>query len=236
MLKDYRYIFIITYARSGSTLLQSLLNSAEGVQIRGENANALYYTHQACLAIADTRKRGLPNTAEPDHPWYGADQVKPWKAMKRLLNTFVDEVLTPDEGITVTGFKEVRHNSFFMSGEQFQDYMDFLLEEFPEARILCNSREAEKVSQSGFLKSRDPDIVRRDVEMADGWFRTLCARSDRCLRMQYEDYIADPDLLRDMFAFLELPYDADRVRAVLDKPLTHAKGKKPVEEQDQKQA
>ncbi|MFT7595551.1 MAG: hypothetical protein ACI8R4_002880 [Paracoccaceae bacterium] len=227
MLNDYRYIFIITYARSGSTLLQSLLNSAQGVQIRGENANALYYTYQTCRAISETRERGLPKTAQPDHPWFGAEQVKPWRALKRLLNTFVDEVLAPDEGIIVTGFKEVRHNIFYMSGEQFQDYMDFILRNFPDSRILCNSRDGEKVSQSGFLKAKDPDVVRRDVRTADGWFKTLCARSNRCLHLQHEDYIADPDKLRDMFAFLDLPYDADRVRAVLDKPLTHAKGKEP---------
>ena len=201
-------------------------NAADGVQIRGENSNALFFTYQTCRAITATRQRGKPITAEADNPWYGAEQVKPRRAAKRYINTFVDEVLAPDEGTTVTGFKEVRHTPFFMKGEQFQEYMDFLLDNFPNARILCNSRDGEKVSQSGFLKTRDSELVRRDVSRTDGWFKALCARSNRCLHMQYDEYVADPSLLRDMFAFLELPYDPDRLQAVLDKPLTHAKGKK----------
>ena len=225
MIGDYRYIFVITYARSGSTLLQSLINSAPGVLIRGENGNAAYHMHRMHKALHDTRKRGHnPRTQAPDNPWFGAGEIKPRRMAARLLNGFVSDVLAPDEGITVTGFKEVRHSPAFMNEEQFQDYMDYLLENFPGARILCNSRDGEKVSQSGFLKARNAENIQRNVRVSDGWFKTLCARSDRCLHMQHEETVANPDRLREMFGFLDLPYDADQVRAVLDKPLTHAKG------------
>ena len=33
--RDLDYVFVVTYARSGSTLLQALLNACPGVQIRG---------------------------------------------------------------------------------------------------------------------------------------------------------------------------------------------------------
>lgn len=234
MIGDYRYIFVITYARSGSTLLQSLVNSAPGVQIRGENANAAYHMYRMQGALYDTRKRGRnARTTQPDNPWFGAGQIKPKKVASKLLGAFVSDVLAPDDGITVTGFKEVRHTPLFMNEAQFQGYMDYLLENFPGARILCNSRDGEKVSQSGFLKTRNATNIRRNVGIADGWFKALCARSEHCLHMQHEDYVADPGLLREMFAFLDLPYDADRVRAVLDKPLTHAKGQNADQNVDQ---
>ena len=47
-------VLIVTYGRSGSTLLQGILNSIEGCLIRGENDNfcfALYQAHQSIKNI-----------------------------------------------------------------------------------------------------------------------------------------------------------------------------------------
>ena len=47
---NYQHVLIITYGRSGSTLLQGLLNSIDGCIVRGENYDAckgLFRTYQA---------------------------------------------------------------------------------------------------------------------------------------------------------------------------------------------
>ena len=49
LIDNKAVVVIITYGRSGSTLLQSLLNSIDGVHISGENGgiiNQLYYTYK----------------------------------------------------------------------------------------------------------------------------------------------------------------------------------------------
>ena len=58
ILSDYSYIFIVTYAKSGSTLLQSLINAAPGVDIKGENTNALYHLYKSYASLALTAERG----------------------------------------------------------------------------------------------------------------------------------------------------------------------------------
>lgn len=221
----YRYIFIITYARSGSTLLQSILNSADGVQIRGENNNVAYHLHRAIKAVTNAKSfhgRNHKATAR-DHPWYGAVNLDPELFQQTLLDNFIEQVLVPAEDARVIGFKEIRHIPAFMSDKEFHAYMDFLLEAFPGARIVCNSRRAEDVRVSGFLRDADPATVTNDVQVADARFSALCARSDRCMHLQYEEYTQSPEILFEMLRFLDLPHDAARVTAVMNKPLDHAR-------------
>lgn len=225
-LDDYRFVFIITYARSGSTLLQSLVNTAPGMQLRGENTNALLHIYRACSAIGKTAQRGRKDrTAAVDNPWFGASQVESQKICTRMLNMFLQHVLRPDPGIVVTGFKEIRHTpAQIAKDEEFHSYMDFILNRFPGARIVCNSRDADSVSQSSWLQKEDPERVRNWVARCDRRFQDLVARSDACLHMQYEDYTTSSAPIRHMFEFLDLTYDEDRIRAVLEKPLVHAGG------------
>ncbi len=225
-LKSLGYVFIITYARSGSTLLQAVLNSTPGVVIRGENGGVLFHLFKAVDAARATARRGrgkLPQN--PDRPWFGAGDVRPQALRKALVASFVRTVLNPPEDARVTGFKEIRHTPFFMSDDEFAEYVAFLLDSFPASRVVFNSRDATSVSRSGWLKQRNPERVIRDVQACDRRFAAALARHpERCFHVQYEDFVADPGRYAELFGFLDLPWDADRVKAVLEKPLTHAKG------------
>ena len=59
---NFDVILIITYGRSGSTLLQGILNSISGVLVRGENANMCYHVFYAYQAILEAKKFGFKNT------------------------------------------------------------------------------------------------------------------------------------------------------------------------------
>ena len=68
------HVFVMTYGRSGSTLLMGILNSIPGWLLRGENRNAmrhLYDFHRSGLA---ERARVDPDRAsQPTHPWFGIE-------------------------------------------------------------------------------------------------------------------------------------------------------------------
>jgi hypothetical protein len=51
--RDLGYVFIVTYGRSGSTLLQGVLNSIPGYLVRGENRQALRHL-RALMQITRT--------------------------------------------------------------------------------------------------------------------------------------------------------------------------------------
>ncbi len=221
---DYRYVFIVTYARSGSTLLQSLLNSCKGVQVRGENNNTLLHLHRAITSVEGTRKVGRhPQTKAPDEPWFGASEVKPVAFETALLARFVRNVLAPDQDTVVTGFKEIRYNRSFISKAQFAPYMDFLLAKFPHAKLVFNSRRAEDVAKSAFLAEQNRNDTLSWVAEADANFAAYDKGSDKTIHMQYEDYVADHRLIHQMLDFLNLDWTAETVEQVFAKPLTHAK-------------
>lgn len=220
---QYKYIFVLTYARSGSTLLQALLNTVDKVQIRGENNNALFHIYKTIDGITHAKNEHGPASKQPDTPWYGADNLTPIGFKERMLNVFVTGVLKPHEGMETIGFKEIRHIPHFMSDTDFKGYCDFLLDAFPDARIVFNSRNAESVSQSAWLKTQNPKEVIRSVQIADTRFRTYAEGTDRAIHMKYEKYVSDFGEISRMFRFLKLDFDEEKVKATLARPLTHAK-------------
>ena len=225
--RELSYVFVVTYARSGSTLLQSLLNACAGVQIRGENNNALYHLYRAIAAIAAIaaarKDHGGPLALPPDAPWHGAGLIRPGGFEARLLQGFVRCVLAPDPATRVTGFKEIRYNPLFVPGEHFAPYMDFLLSRFPHSKIVFNSRRAEDVATSSFVARQDPAQVLAWVKASDARFASFAAGSARAIHLRYEDWVADHGLIHGMLDFLGLDWDAEAVARVFAKPLTHGK-------------
>lgn len=59
----FNHILIITYGRSGSTLLMSLLNTVDGVLIAGENYNVCLHLFRAYKALlnSNTSRFGIEN-------------------------------------------------------------------------------------------------------------------------------------------------------------------------------
>ena len=68
---NFDSILIITYGRSGSTLLQGILNSIDGCLIRGENYNAIFYLFEFYEKIILNKKENY-NQTMPNNPFYGA--------------------------------------------------------------------------------------------------------------------------------------------------------------------
>lgn len=222
--EDYRYIFIVTYARSGSTLMQSLVNALDGVQIRGENNNALYHLYRAISGIESARKLGHGGReSQPDEPWYGAGELRPVIFRKTLLDSFLKNVLRPDEGMSVLGVKEIRHTPHFMADHHFFEYMDFLLAAFPDARIIFNTRAANNVAKSGWLAKENPEATKTWVMRCDQRFQKYNEQSDQTILMHYDDYVADHSKIAELYDFLGTRFDPERVCAIFDKPLRHAK-------------
>jgi len=222
-MRDFKYVFLLTYARSGSTLLQSLLNSEPTAQIRGENNNALFHLFKTIEAVTQSKTQHGQRVTEPDTPWYGAETLTPVGFKTNALNLFVNGVLKPDPGMKIIGFKEIRHIPFFMGNQDFENYCKFLLNSFPNAKIIFNSREADDVSKSAWLSELNPDVVKRGVRAADERFKRAAATFENAMHVQYEDYVADHSKLREMFKFLGYEYDKARVDAIFSKRLTHAK-------------
>ena len=205
-----RYLFVVTYGRSGSTLLMGLLNAIPGYLIRGENWDALAHLYRFHQTLAEGSRRWDPaRLRQRTHPFFGAADFPERRSHARTRDLVVDTVLRPKDDTRVTGFKEIRWYR-----EDLEDYVAWLREVFPGARFVVNTRDHEEVRRSGWWAKRPenaealPAIEARILALAAGL-------GDAAHHVHYNDYVADPTQLRGLYDWLGEPFDETAVRAVL---------------------
>lgn len=213
------YLFVVTYGRSGSTLLSGLLNAIPGYLIRGENADALrhlYHFHTTLLAEKERR----PRSRKPTHPFFGIAGVPRDVLVARTRELVLDTVLRPHPRTRVTGFKEIR-----WWREDLEGYVAWLREVFPGARFLVNTREHDAVLRSAWWAQGDPE--RNAQGLAAFEERILALRDslgEAAYRTHYDDVVADPTTLRGLYDWLGEPWDEDAVRRTLAVPHAVVRG------------
>lgn len=215
------YLFVVTYGRSGSTLLSGLLNAIPGYVIRGENADALRHLYDFHTTLM-TEKERRPRSGKPTHPSFGIGGVPRDLLTERTRDLVLDTVLRPHRRTRVTGFKEIR-----WWREDLEGYVSWLREVFPGARFLINTRDHESVLKSAWWARGDRQ--QKAEHLADFESRILALGDDlgdAAYRIHYDDYTADPTALRGLYEWLGEPWDEAAVRRTL--AVRHAVGKGPV--------
>ena len=208
---DLGYLFVMTYGRSGSTLLMGLLNSIPGYLVRGENWDALHHLFRFHRTLEEGSRRWDPaRLRQRTHPFYGAGDFPVRKSLEGIRALALDTVLRPKPDTRVTGFKEIRWYH-----EDLEDYVAWLREVFPGARFVVNTRDHAQVLRSGWWAKRPehgaalPGIEARILALA-------AELGEAAYHVHYNDYVADAAVLRGLFEWLGEPYDEASVRAVLE--------------------
>lgn len=220
-------VFVITYGRSGSTLLQNFLNALPGHLVRGENANILAPLvrswHELRISAQAEKMRANRRLSRPTQPWFGYESIDSDALGRDLADVFARNVLRPEETTRVAGFKEIRWHG---EPELFAPMLEFLQRYMPAAHFIFNTRDHAEVVRSGWWKTMDPDVVRAELERAEALYSSWqTAHSECSLAMHYNSYIDGPEAWRPLFRFLDIPFDAGAVQDVLDVKLTHMKWK-----------
>lgn len=206
-----RFVFVVTYGRSGSTLLMNLINSAEGCCIRGENNNALYGLYRSFAALDDAVKSEAKskNAHKPTSPWFGLSAIDTAAYADVLIDAFTREVLRPEPGDRVIGFKEIRHSA--KNVPDFQGYMSFLATRFPQAKIVFNHRNLEDVSKSKWWASTPKGLeMLTDMESKFNGLNDPGAH----FHFSYDRALKDRTHVAELFEFLGLDFNAAQVEQV----------------------
>lgn len=209
--REYDYVFVVTYGRSGSTLLMGLLNAIPGYRILGENGNALYQLFQAYAAIATAHEK-FPGALhqDPRSAWYGAPRLRPERFRADLVESFVRNVLRPEPGDRVLGFKEVRYTLEHMP--DLAEFLDFVRRAFPGCKIVFNHRQAAATARSGWW----PTIgqAERKIRAASDRFLTVPA-DGRHFHFWYDEIDDSLANVHALLAFLGADLSDETIRAVL---------------------
>lgn len=225
------YVFIVTYGRSGSTLLQNVLNGIPGYLIRGENDNILLHMARSWIVAKHSPEIAVrremmqsdgwrdPRYGSQIDPWFGAELISPPELGRGLADLFVRSVLKPEPGTRVTGFKEIRYH---FAGEDLENYLDFVLNFFPNSRLIFNTRNLDAVARSGWWAKYSPAEFMAEVGDADRRFRAYnAARPGRTILMHYDEYNGNVDAFRRLFDFLDEPFTRSYIAALMSQKLDH---------------
>lgn len=220
-----QYLFVVTFGRSGSTALTNLLNAVPGYCIRGENGGALNALADAAHVVRDAHDRFGHLADGPHTPWYGIDTIDPRAFAASLALAFTKEVLCPPPGTRVTGFKEIRYLPEVIGEDTFRHAMRFMLDAFPDARIVFNTRDVEKTLRSGWWKDRDADTARAQLTEATRWYREFHAKElKRTFLIDHSDYDGKPEGFAPLLAWLGEDLDEAQVAAIGAERLQHLQG------------
>jgi len=203
------YVFVVTYGRSGSTLVQGILNSIPGYLIRGENSAALNHLHAYHQTLLTESRRGNQvNRRKVTHPFYGMPDFPPDASLAGIRRLVLDTVLRPEPDTRVTGFKEIRWYHEDLAG-----YVDFLSQVFPGARFVVNTRNQADVLKSKWWAKKDNADYLAGIE--ERILAVAAGLGEAAYRVHYDDYVADPATLRGLYDWLGEEFDLDRVRVTL---------------------
>jgi hypothetical protein len=212
---DLSYVFVMTYGRSGSTLLMGLLNTLPGYLIRGENDDAMQFLHEFHrTCVARSTFWPIERMRMRSNPFFGMGDFPVAASIAGARRLALDTLLRPKPDTRVTGFKEIR----WWRHDDLDAYVAWLRQVFPGARFLVNTREHSAVLRSKWWAKGDPDV--NAAHLADierRLLETAHRLGDAAYRVHFDDYVADPALLAPMFAWLGEQYDEAALRATLAK-------------------
>lgn len=210
--ESFRYVFIFTYGRSGSTLLMGYLNSLPGFCIRGENYNALAHLCSFYHSAKETTGQIAKKSMLPVHPWYGADLIKAEEVREAIRRSFVETILKPPLDAKVVGCKEIRIN--WNEVPDLDTFLTEVVEIFGDVKFIFNHRDIGATSNSSWWKdtAHSYATIRGMDERLRG---NRFANADNAFHVEYEELVKGPEHARELTEFLGVPFDSAAYEKVM---------------------
>lgn len=214
-----RILFMVTYGRTGSTLLQGLLNACPRTLMLGENWGVLYGLHQLRASLQQWRDHaGMVSIDAPTHPFFGGPRFDfdgfdaKLADLGRSYFEHFDVDLTDYD---VIGFKDTKYIV-----PDLDAHLEALAALFPNALFLFLTRDHDELVGSGFLKLAPEDMVREALANFEQTIDQLEADlgAERIARLDYRDVVERGPKLFDLFHRLGLQPDPAALEAVAEAP------------------
>jgi len=202
-----RHAFLISYGRSGSTLLMALLSNHPRVLIRGENYMLMRYLQAAYNGL---RAKHQVLAEKTSNSFYGAHLFQD-PFLLPLFRDFVERFLAGDrnlEDVDVLGFKEI----YYDDQRLIPDDLGFLKALFPDCLLIFNTRNPEQVARSEFNAAHSAETFAKLNDL----YAALAAEHGGVV-VDYADVVEFGPQTQGMLERLAIKADPEIVKATLTK-------------------
>lgn len=202
---ERQHVFILSYGRTGSTLLMALLSNHSGALVRGENSALL---RQLRIVYENLRHRHDAEAFRTSDAFFGAhtftdELLIPW--LRELMERFLLSDQALDTHHTI-GFKEI----YFSDPVTLRAEVEFLRKVFPRCVLVFNTRSPEQVARSEFNAHRSV----ADFEELNREYHTLAEELDGIV-VDYADLAVFGPNTRSVFSRLRMIPDSEIVVSTL---------------------
>ena len=212
----YQTILIVTYGRSGSTLLQGIINTLPNVIVRGENFNFCWGLYHSWKSLTETKTQFADKGRDATAAWYGAQHIDPDKFLLQAREILKTQLSIPSQDPPICwGFKEIR---YIDNLEALPGYLQFLSTLLPNVAILFNTRSHDSVCDSAFWKNHDHAKLREVLKRADRMFLDYAEQHINAYVVRYENIVRGRHHLSSLFEFLGAEVDQEAIEEVLSTP------------------
>lgn len=188
-----RYVFVVTYGRSGSTLTQGLLNTLPGTLVRGENNMFILPFFRAWAGLKEFQAKNNENARKgTQSAFYGLDEIDPENFVQTARALTLESLYgSADRSkVDVLGFKEVLWHR--IKRDEMAAFFDWFELIFPGATYVLNQRDHASVSTSGFWQNQEEQRVMRTLKRVEEMQQFLRdTRPGRTHDIRYERVTSD---------------------------------------------
>jgi len=218
---NYSSVLIVTYGRTGSTLLMGILNSIPGVLVRGENLNLCAGLYIAYRALIESKQVHGKFPQDSTMPFYGADLFDSNAFIMKARGLLKRQLVPPGtNNVTCWGFKEIRYlpTSLQESGRiLLPSYLDFLNILLPKPAFVFLTRDHEQVQDSFFWKNHESEKALEWMDIFEEQAKRWSTGRANCYWVDYAHIVKSSDQLVNLFRFLGAEYEPLKVQDVVSK-------------------
>ena len=219
-ISRFRSLYVVTYGRTGSTLLTSYLSHLPGIDLKGENFMFPLFGFEAEERITKARRKSYSGRESKTSPWYGAHQFNPlqWRVdqLDAMLNQLYPQQLIPK----TIGFKEIRWEREF-AFDRFEESLDWLLSLRSPGGAVLLTRDLDQVMNSAWWATMAPaeqaEARARLAELDQKIGEFAAAHPERAIHITYESFTSTPAEASRLCTWLGVAFDERLWREVLDR-------------------
>ena len=226
----FRSVYVVTYGRSGSTLLTRWLSTLPGFNIKGENCLFMIPAFECEARLSSAMHYKSPGGFRwigdgPKNPWNGAGGLSLERWRRDISNAILEQLYPRDLIPHTIGFKEIRWHSIAEDDRERQ--LDWLCSLRSPGAVIFLFRDLDEVMNSGWWRSLPADKARdarQSLQEFEAWaIRYSDANAGVAQVLDYRDFVSGPAAASRICQFLGVPFSRSKWRRIVAEPLLHLK-------------